>query len=139
MFTYTRQNRWQQLLGIAAAISVLGSCGSDDLTRPTEGTVQITTSTSGSDLDADGYTVSVDGGPPQAIGIRDTLNLPEMEPGEYPVVLAGVAPNCTPGFGVNQRTATVLAGDTVRVAFAVTCESVTPPGGDPPGGGDPQA
>jgi hypothetical protein len=133
MLTYKRPNSLPLLLSIAA-ISILGSCGSDDLVSPTEGTIQVTTNTSGTDLDTDGYTVSVDGDTPQAIGIDDTLIIPEVEPGDHTVVLAGVASNCTVGFGNNQRIATVPVGDTVKVAFAVTCESSAPP---PPDDGDP--
>ena len=118
------------LLGAGTILSV--SCGDDPVSRPTEGTVQVTTNTSGSDLDEDGYTVSIDGGTPQAIGILDTLIMPEIEPGDHPVLLGGVAPNCTVGSGPNQRIATVPVGDTVKVAFPVTCESVGPPGGGDP-------
>lgn len=132
MFIYTRQNCWPRLLSMAAAISMLGSCGSDDLTGPTEGTIKITTNTSGSDPDTDGYTASIDGGTPQAIGIIDTLILPDIEPGDHSIVLGGVAPNCTVGFGVNLRTATVPVADTARVAFAITCEAINPPGGGDP-------
>ena len=137
MLRYRQQNHVRRLLSAAAAISLLWSCGGDDVTSPTEGTVQITTSTSGSDLDGDGYSVSFDGRTPQGIEIRDTLILPEIEPGDYSVILTGVAPNCATNFGINQRTATVVAGDTVRVAFAVTCETIDTGGGDPPPGGDP--
>jgi hypothetical protein len=120
------------LLGIAAAIPLLLSCGSDDLTAPTDGTVKVTTSTSGESPDGDGYTVSIDGGTPVAIGVSDEVIIPDVEPGDHPVVLGGVALNCTVGSGINQRIATVPVGDTVRVAFTVTCVST-----EPPGGGDP--
>jgi hypothetical protein len=136
MLTYLRPNGVSLLLGIAAAIPLLMSCGSDEgLTAPTEGAVEVTTTTSGADLDTDGYTVSVDGSTPRAIGINATMTLPDIEPGERPVILAGVAPNCTVGFGLSQRIATVPVGDTVKVAFSVACESSEPP--PEPGGGEP--
>jgi hypothetical protein len=132
MHTYNRLGNVTFLLSLAVAITMLGSCGSDELTAPTEGTVQVTTTTSGANLDEDGYTVSVAGAAPQAIGIIDTVTVSEVEPGDHPVILAGVAPNCTVGLGLNQRIATVPVGDTVKVAFAVACEA-----DEPPGGGDP--
>jgi hypothetical protein len=131
MLTYIRPNTLSLLLGIAAAIPLLVSCGSDDLTAPTDGTIQVTTATSGEALDSDGYTVSVDGATPVAIGIVGLVNIPNVEPGDHPVVLGGVAANCRVGSGINQRIATVPVGDTVRVAFAVTCESVEPPPENP--------
>ena len=133
MLTYKPPNSVPLLLSIAATISMLGACGSDELVSPTEGTIQVTTNTSGAELDPDGYTVSVNGGTPQAIGINDTVIFSEVEPGDHPVVLSGVALNCIVGFGNNQRIATVPVADTVKVAFAVTCESSEPP----PNGGDP--
>jgi hypothetical protein len=134
MLTYKRSHSVPLFLSIAAAACVLGSCGDDELTAPTEGTIEVTTNTSGSDVDEDGYTVSVDGGTPQAIGIDDTVIFPEVEPGDRPVVLGGVAQNCIVGVGLNQRIVAVPVADTVRVVFTVSCEASEAP---PPGGGGP--
>jgi hypothetical protein len=132
MLAYIQPNSVLLVLSIAAAIPMILSCGSDELTAPTEGTVQVTTTTSGADLDADGYTVSIDGATPQPIGIVDTVTIPDIEPGDHPVTLGGVALNCIVGLGLNQRIVTVPVGDTVKVAFAVTCEAAQPPGGGDP-------
>jgi len=114
-------------------MSVLGSCGGDNLVRPTEGTLLISTTTGGSDIDPDGYILTVDNRPDQDIDIRETLAISDLAPGDHTVALTGVVQNCAVGAG--QRTVTVIAGDTVDVAFRITCESIVPP--QPPGGGDP--
>lgn len=121
------------LLGVA--ISVLASCGGgDELVRPTEGSILINTTTSGSDLDPDGYSVTVDDNPEQAVGTSDELAVTNLDPGEHNVALTGVIQNCTLG-GAGRRAVNVIAGDTVNITFRITCEAIVPP--PPPGGGDP--
>lgn len=118
---------------ILGGMLVLGSCGGENLVRPTEGTLQITTTTTGSDIDPDGYTLTVDSRPGQDIDVRETLAISDLAPGDHTVALTGVIQNCAVGAG--QRTVSVIAGDTVDVTFRITCESIIPP--PPPGGGDP--
>jgi Tol biopolymer transport system component len=84
------------------------------------GSIGITTQTTGSSLDPDGYTVSVDGGSGQAIGTNGTLTVPGLAPGNHSVQLAGVATNCTVG-APNPRTVAVTSGATASTTFQVTC------------------
>lgn len=90
---------------------------------PTEGTLRVVTTTGGSDVDADGYTVSVGGGSGSAIGVEDSLDFPGLTPADYQVELTDVAANCTVA-GDNPRTVAVTAGATVETTFAVTCVAV---------------
>ena len=92
----------------------------------TEGALDVVTTTSGEDLDPDGYAVSVGGGSPTAIGVEDTLSFPDLTPGDYEVELSGVAANCSVG-GDNPRTVAVSAGATAETTFAVTCSAIIPP------------
>jgi hypothetical protein len=92
----------------------------------TAGSIQITTATTGSSLDPDGYALSVDDGTAQPIGINAKRTAGGLEPGPHTVELSGVADNCG-GVGDNPTTATVIAGKTATVIFAVTCS-------DPVGG-----
>jgi hypothetical protein len=128
-----RQRTALPLLILGIGILVLGSCGGDNLVRPTEGTLQISTTTTGSDIDPDGYILTVDSRPDQDIDIRETLVISNLEPGDHNVALTGVIQNCA--VGAAERTVTVIAGDTVDVNFRITCESIVPPA--PPGGGGP--
>jgi len=120
---------------LGMAISILPSCGGGDaLVRPTEGTILIATSTTGSDLDPDGYSVTVDDKPEQAVDIRDEIAFNNLAVGDHNVTLTGVIQNCNLG-GAGRRTVNVVGGDTVNVTFRISCESIIPP--SPPGDGDP--
>jgi hypothetical protein len=84
------------------------------------GQVQIITTTTGSDLDSDGYEFSVDGGPSQTIAVNATATVPGLAAGPHTVVLSGVSANCTVAGGTS-RDVTVTAGGTATVAFDVAC------------------
>jgi TolB protein len=91
------------------------------------GVVEITTATSGFDLDPDGYTVQVDNGTPQRLPVNGMVRF-NVEGGEHTVTLAGMTANC-PVSGNNPRTVSVTTGgptrDTVRTTFQVTCRWTT--------------
>jgi hypothetical protein len=128
------------LSGVAANCTVSGA-NPQTVTVPTGGTataafavscaattgdLTVTTSTSGANLDPDGYTATLDGGASQAIAINDRVTFTSLTPGTHSVALSGVAANCTVS-GSNPQTVTVSAGGTATVAFSVTC---TPPLGN---------
>ena len=120
------RNRYHSLglaLQLAGALAVL-ACGDDPTPPPTTGTIQITTTTSGVEQDADGYSVQIGSGAAQAIGATATLTSEDVDPGTYPVMLTGMATNCTVT-GENPRSVTVTAGETTTVAFVITCSAST--------------
>jgi WD40 repeat protein len=87
----------------------------------TSGTIRVNTSTSGSPADPDGYTVRLDGGMPQAIGLNASVTYADQSLGSHSVQLAGLANNCSVS-GANPRTVSVTGG-TTTVDMAVTCAS----------------
>ena len=89
----------------------------------TAGELQVTTVSTGDDIDADGYTVSVDGGAAQDIDANGTLTIPGLEAGDYSVELGDVAANCTVA-GDNPRTIAVTAGGTAQTQFDVACTAL---------------
>jgi hypothetical protein len=89
------------------------------------GNLSVSTSTTGSSLDPDGYTVTVDGGSPQALGINASVSYTNLAAGNHTVAISGVATNCTVSGGTS-RTVSVPSGGTATTAFSVSC--VTPPG-----------
>src|SRR6266480_4807134 len=119
------------------------------LPLPGVATLAVSTSTSGSDLDPDGYTVTVDGGTSQsigtnglasfiglaagdhtvdggqskAIGINNTLTISGLSPGNLSVQLNGLAQNCT--VSSNPRTVSITAGSTTKTTFSVGCTATT--------------
>src|SRR5438309_6627126 len=95
---------------------------------PTTGELTVTTSTSGSNIDADGYTVTVDGGASQAIGVNGSVTFSGLSAGSHTVVLSGVAGNCSVSGGTS-RTANVTAGATAPTSFSVARPAPPPPTG----------
>ncbi len=101
------------------------ACGGEDPvdTTPTTATVTVTTSTTGVEPDPDGYTVQIDAGAPQPIGVTGSVENATLSPGNHSVQLSGLAPNCTAA--ENPKVLTVAAGETATVAFEVTCAPTT--------------
>jgi len=88
--------------------------------QPQPGSIRVTTATTGSDLDPDGYFVRVDGGPDQLIGTNATITITGVAAGDHTLWLGHVAPNCAVD-GTNPRTISVTSGATTEITFAVTC------------------
>src|SRR6184192_2827592 len=88
------------------------------------GNLTVSTTTTGANLDPDGYTFAVDGGTPQPIGINATIPLTGIPTGSRTVDLAGVAANCTVTGGASQ-TVTVPPGGSATAAFTITCTQLT--------------
>lgn len=97
------------------------ACGGDGQPNepPANGTLKIITTTTGSEIDPNGYTVQIDGGASQAVGTGATLESTQA-PGTHTVQLAGLAPNCTLQ-GDNLRAVTVTGDNTASITFAITC------------------
>jgi hypothetical protein len=95
----------------------------------TGATVTVSTSTSGSNLDPDGYTVTLDGTSSQAIAIDGTVTFSGLAAGDHNVVLSGVADNCAVDGGTS-RTVTVPADGAASTTFPVTCTGETGGVGD---------
>jgi hypothetical protein len=91
------------------------------------GSIHVSTTTTGTSLDPNGYTLWLDGVLDGAMGLDDERIFSQLTPGNHQVELRGVAPNCSVA-GPNPVTATVIPGGTVPVPFAITCTTQnTPP------------
>jgi hypothetical protein len=111
------RNSLTRILLWAAPLTWLGcGGGGTDITLPS---LTITTATGGVELDADGYSVAVDGGSPRAIGLDATVTVDPLSDGQHMVELSGVAANCSATN--NPRTVTVSAGATTAADFSITC------------------
>jgi TolB protein len=93
--------------------------------KETSGTLRLTTTTSGADRDADGYEIDVAGALRHPLKTGETLTLASLlAPGAHVVRLGGVASNCAI-FGGGSRTVAVRAGESVPVAFAISCAPIS--------------
>ena len=100
----------------------LAACGGDGGSGPGTGAVRITTVTTGQDLPAASYQVTV--GSAAAAGVNDHVPavVSGLPAGALDVVLGNVPANCQVADGASHRV-TVGAGDTVAATFAVSCTS----------------
>jgi len=108
-------------LACALASAACGEGSADPLAPslgPT-GSIQITTSTTGWNLDADGYVATVEGAM-GAVSASGTTTISGVPVGSRNVSLDGISPNCSVS-GANPVTVQVLDGATASVAFAATC------------------
>src|SRR6266516_3422951 len=85
------------------------------------GNLTATATTSGSNLDPDGYTVTVDGTTSQPIATNGgSVTFTGLASGSHTVAISGVAPNCTVSGGTSQ-TVSVPSGGTATASFSATC------------------
>jgi hypothetical protein len=84
------------------------------------GDLTATASTSGSDIDPNGYIVTVDGGANQSIGVNQSVTFTALPAGSHSVALSGLATNCAVS-GENPQTVSVPSGGTATAAFTVNC------------------
>lgn len=107
--------------GQTAAVTIAVTCPPPS---PEDGTLAVTTRTSGAEPDPDGYAFTIDGGSAQTIGVNATVNVVNLAAGSHAVTLAGASANCAVG-GDNPRSVTVPAGGRIEAIFAVTCGATT--------------
>src|SRR5881392_125693 len=88
------------------------------------GSLTVTTSTTGYNIDPDGYTVTIDGTNSQPIATNASVTV-TAPAGANPVALSGVAANCTVS-EANPQTVTVPAGGAATTTFTVTCGAPPP-------------
>ena len=106
---------------LAASLAFLtAGCGEEN-TEPESGTLEIVVSTTGGDLDVNGYVLLVDGRSHGPIGLLALVRLQPWPAGSHTVSLLDIDSNCElirqPG------TVTVRANETTRAEFDVVCHA----------------
>lgn len=107
-------------LGIASLLlaTVLAACGGDSTSPPTTGTIDLNVATTGVDIDADGFLLTVDGGAPQAIPANGTLSIASL-PGSHALTISGLAFNCD--LNTVPASAAVTVGHATQVDARASC------------------
>ncbi len=113
-----------RLLSTFIAALLLACGGGETLDVPTTGTLELTTSTTGTEPDPDGYTIHIGALPAEPIGASASLQKTEIDAGDHTILLEGVAANCSVT-GDNPRTVTVTAGSATPVPFHIVCNATT--------------
>ena len=101
-------------------ISGLGGSANFSLACGSWGELFVSTNTTGVDLPAGGYTVSVDGGASQTIAANGNVMFTQLYAASHTVVLSGVAGNCALT-GSNSQQVNVSPGQTAAITFAGSC------------------
>jgi Tol biopolymer transport system component len=109
-----------RMASVFCLILAMAACGDDGPTDVGTGAVEVTTVSTGEDMDPNGYLVHVQGAGSQAIGINATATLAEVTAGDLEVRLTGMQGNCTVQ-GNHPRIIRVVAGETFRMHFDVVC------------------
>ena len=129
--------------GVALLACVILGCGTaDGLTSPivpdapkpppapptveSYGSVLVTTKTSGSNLDPDGYVVRTDGywdysATPTPIAVNGTVTIRGIAAGGHSMSLDYVAPNCHDA-SLEDRPIRVVADSVIQLVFEVVCK-----------------
>lgn len=123
------RGQWIPVLTVASALAISG-CGGNDGDRgptdppssqePTTGSIRVAVTSTGTDVDANGYEVQVDGNAKAAIGSNGTVTLSDLDPGTYAVALEGLAENCSHSTA-SPMAVTVTAGAPADANFEVSC------------------
>lgn len=110
--------------GAEGAQSMYGVLAAPTDAAPTPtGRLEVTASTSGDDLDGDGYTVTVDG-TTKALDTNGSTVFYGLREDSYSVELSGVAENCSIE-GSNPRSVSVTNGTTASTQYTVNCTSTS--------------
>lgn len=94
----------------------------------TSGDLIVLVSTTGAELDANGYLISVDGAEGERVAINDTLSQTGLEEGTHEVDISDIESNCfTTGDFPNPRTVEVSPGETATIEYNISCEGTNEP------------
>ena len=102
-------------IGVTATVAAL---------PPATGGVQVFPTTTGSDIDPDGYQVELSGTgylETRAVGSNGQVRFDDVPVGDYTVTILGIAGNCFENSGSETRSVTVFSGTTSNVFFNVRC------------------
>ncbi|HEV2750025.1 MAG TPA: Ig-like domain-containing protein [Gemmatimonadales bacterium] len=113
---------------LVAAVTLAALACKGTESPPTTGRIQVTTATTGADLDPDGYAITLQGDTAtgtsgntmRQVAVQGTVTFSDLKPGGYSLALGGAAANCPVG-GQNPRVVTVTAGGTAQVTFQIGC------------------
>ena len=108
-----------------ALTAISCSDGSRLPNQPSTGSLEITTTTSGSPSTGDSYSYVLDGNPAQPIDFNTTIHLTDLFVGSHTVELTGLPEGCTTA-SPNPTTVGVTSDVPGTVTFAVSCVPVSP-------------
>jgi hypothetical protein len=112
-------SRLQPLVPLAVLAFAAG-CGETLISVSSDGRIEVSVSTNGSDPDSDGFSVTVDGGTARFVAPDGSLVLDSLSEGSHSVLLTGLAEDCRVE-GSNPRVVVVGQDGQADVSFDVRC------------------
>ena len=113
---------------VTIGLGEIGPVAFDVTCLAVTGAIEVRAATAGIDFDTDGYTVQLDNGSANPLGINGVVRFQGLAAGGHTITFGGAAANCAP-VGDNPRTVSVTTGgakrDTARTTFTVGCVGVT--------------
>jgi hypothetical protein len=106
--------------GWGALTFLLGACGDVPTFTASAARIYVTSMTFGDPIEADGYTLSLDGAAGRQLGPNGVVLFSELEAGPHTLALAGLSNGCAVN-GVNPRTVETVGGQTAQSQFLVSC------------------
>jgi hypothetical protein len=100
---------------LATATEFQVQCG------PRGGSLVVVASTSGTNLDPDGYTISLDDSTPTPIETNGAITFTNLADGDHEITIDGLENNCTITEGSRSRTVTVTSNASASETFFVFC------------------
>jgi len=107
-----------------AVLAFAAGCGETIINVSSDGRIEVAVSTNGSDLDTDGFSVTVDGGTARFVAPGGSVVLDSLAEGSHSVLLTGLAENCRVE-GNNPRSVVVGSNGRASVSFEVLCARAT--------------
>ncbi|MFL5607838.1 MAG: hypothetical protein ACJ8AD_15410 [Gemmatimonadaceae bacterium] len=111
----SHSRRWTTALLLSATLS---ACSGSMEPTPTWGTIELTVTTTGTDIDPDGYSLGVAGSPTNGIPANGTVTWTGGA-GNHAITIGGLAFNCE--VTSSPTTALVTLGDTTHIDVRVSC------------------
>jgi hypothetical protein len=111
--------RLQPLVPLAVLAFAAG-CGQTFISVSSDGRIEVSVSTNGSDPDTDGFSVTVDGGTARFVAPGGSVVLDSLSEGSHSVLLTGLAENCRVE-GSNPRSVVVGPDGQADLSFDVRC------------------
>src|SRR4051812_739087 len=110
--------RFVLAIALPGSVALVSACGGDSTgPQPTTGTIEFNVTTTGIDIDADGFTVDVDG-QSHLLPANGSLSI-RVPPGTHALAVSGFAFNCD--LGEAPASADVTLGTTTSVAVQASC------------------
>lgn len=119
------RSRPARTLSLAALTLVAAGCGDTLISVSSDGQLEVVINTTGTGVDPDGFSISVDRKPAEFQALAGSVTLTGLSQGSHSVLLGGLASNCRVVDGANPRTVSVGANGTATVGFTVLCERAT--------------